>query len=334
MLVVHDLGAASEAEHAPAVVAAAAAASEHGLARGAGAAAAASAPPVAPLPLSPLVVVHPDPFNETNVSCVPPAPLPGLGGARRLAWVAPPGPNGNASDWPVNCAGREALCDVLRRVAVNREVMAAVANSAAPGLQPFLDSIKALAIPNFLVVAIDQALADRLQRDGVPHYFVPNAAQGNHKVSAQKFSLLKSFVSVGCSVLLTDTDVLYLANPFPALHRDSDVESMSDGWNAASAFGWLDPLDDAAALAGPMRRGHTLRATALNSGLWFVTATAPTLALMAVMEHRMATEDLWDQAGYNMELFLPTHDAHVAARATVRVMSPLCFVNSKARRGG
>ncbi len=79
----------------------------------------------------------------------------------------------------------------------------------------------------------------------------------------------------------------------------------------------------------PGRRGATLRAAALNSGLWYVTATAPVLSLMLVMEHRMATEDLWDQSGYNMELFLPAHDAHLTAGASVRVMSPLCFVNSK-----
>ena len=32
----------------------------------------------------------------------------------------------------------------------------------------------------------------------------------------------------------------------------------------------------------------------------------------------MATEDLWDQSGYNMELFFPARDAHLTAGATVR----------------
>ena len=251
---------------------------------------------------------------------------PSLGPPKALQWVAPP----DSDSWPVNCGGREALCEVLRKTAVKREVMVAVANSAAPGLQSFLDSVKALNISNFMVVAIDKPLAERLATQGVPHYFSPNAAQGNHKVSAQKFSLLRTFVAVGCSVLLTDTDVVYVQNPFPYLYRDADVESMSDGWDASTAFGWLDPLDDVTMGNGsPLRRAHTLRAAALNSGLWFVQATSPVLALMTVMEHRMATEDLWDQAGYNMELFLPTHDQHSGARAAVRVMAPLCFVNSK-----
>jgi hypothetical protein len=142
------------------------------------------------------------------------------------------------------------------------------------------------------VPCADAALAPWAQ--GVPHYFKENAAQGNHKarlccrcaracllacadaadatsppqVSAQKFSLLKEFVGVGCSarsaaqrsasqrsaaqrntpvlfsraaaplqVLLTDTDVVYLQNPFTALYRDADIESMSDGWDAKTLYG-------------------------------------------------------------------------------------------------
>ena len=71
-----------------------------------------------------------------------------------------------------------------RRVAVNREVMAAVANSHAPGLQGFLDSIAKLNIPNFMVVAIDKPLADRLTEQKIPFYFKENGASGNHKASA------------------------------------------------------------------------------------------------------------------------------------------------------
>ena len=50
-----------------------------------------------------------------------------------------------------------------------------------------------------------------------------------------------------------------------------------------------------------------------------------------IMEYRMATEDLWDQSGYNLELMLNSHDAHLVAGASVRVMSPLGFLNRKAR---
>jgi hypothetical protein len=55
----------------------------------------------------------------------------------------------------------------------------------------FLDSIAALKVSNFMVVAIDKALADNLQKQGVPYYFKHNNAQGNHGVSAQKFGIIR-----------------------------------------------------------------------------------------------------------------------------------------------
>jgi hypothetical protein len=55
---------------------------------------------------------------------------------------------------------------------------------------------------------------------------------------------------------------------------------------------------------------------------------------MQIMQHRMATEDVWDQSAYNMELWQPSRDAHFTGGCTIRVMSPLCFVNSKVRIGG
>ena len=83
-----------------------------------------------------------------------------------------------------------------------------------------------------------------------------------------------------------------------SLYRDADMESMSDGWDNATAHGWLDPLDDPTlGPDNPARHGATLRLAALNSGLWWVGATWPSLRLMQIMEYRMATEDLWDQVG-------------------------------------
>jgi len=36
---------------------------------------------------------------------------------------------------------------------------------------------------------------------------------------------------------------------------------------------------------------------ALNSGMWLVMATQASRRLMAIMAYRMASEELWDQAG-------------------------------------
>ena len=59
------------------------------------------------------------------------------------------------ADWPVNCGGHETLCDVLSKTAIDREVLAAVADSHAPGVYEFVDGIKRLGVENFMVIALD-----------------------------------------------------------------------------------------------------------------------------------------------------------------------------------
>ena len=59
----------------------------------------------------------------------------------------------------------------------------------------------------------------------------------NHAVSGLKFKILRHFLQLGYSVLLSDVDIITLQNPFRHLHRDSDVEAMSDGWDNATAYG-------------------------------------------------------------------------------------------------
>lgn len=57
-----------------------------------------------------------------------------------------------------------------------------------------------------------------------------------------KFQILKEFLLLGYAVLLSDVDIVTIANPFDHLHRDSDVEGMSDGWDAAKACAALTQL--------------------------------------------------------------------------------------------
>lgn len=61
----------------------------------------------------------------------------------------------------------------------------------------------------------------------------------NHAVSGLKFKILHRFLSLGYSVLLSDVDIIFLQDPFPHLYKDSDVESMSDGWDNSTAYGRL-----------------------------------------------------------------------------------------------
>ena len=59
----------------------------------------------------------------------------------------------------------------------------------------------------------------------------------NHAVSGLKFKILHHFLQLGYSVLLSDVDIVTIQNPFSHLHRDSDIEAMSDGWDNATAYG-------------------------------------------------------------------------------------------------
>ena len=62
----------------------------------------------------------------------------------------------------------------------------------------------------------------------------------NHAVSGLKFKILQRFLKLGYAVLLSDVDIIVLRDPFDHLFKDSDVESMSDGWNNQTAYG--DPF--------------------------------------------------------------------------------------------
>ena len=61
----------------------------------------------------------------------------------------------------------------------------------------------------------------------------------NHAVSGLKFKILQRFLKLGYAVLLSDVDIIVLRDPFDFLFKDSDVESMSDGWNNQTAYGIL-----------------------------------------------------------------------------------------------
>ena len=283
--------------------------------------------------IKPLTDTYPNAFalpsmsDEPNKVCEPKTiNKDAWGSARRLDFSVAK----TDTKWPQNCEGDlKALCEVVKEIAIDREVLAAVANSAAPGIYKFVDSIKSLEVTNFLVICLDDMLEKNLKDKGVATYRVKNDARGSHKISAQKFGIIKDFVKVGCSVLLTDTDVVYLQNPFPYLYRDHDIESMSDGWDNQTANGFHQVIDDAAMGRSGRARVKAFRVSALNSGLWYVAATEASYRLMSIMAHRMATEDLWDQAGYNLELWFASRDWHQTSGATVRVMNPYCFLNSK-----
>ena len=252
-------------------------------------------------------------------------PSPEARGTRPLDHVVAP----EASEWPQNCEGREELCDVLRKTAVRREVLVAVCNSNVIGqLDKWVESNRRAGITNMLIVAIDDRLPKHLDSAGVAYWKRINRAAGSHKISAQKFMYVKEFLTTGCSVLMSDIDVVYLRNPFDYLHRDSDIEGTTDGWDDGSAYGWTEQLDDPS--LGPYGRFRpAMRITAWNSGLWYARATHASLNLMSILAQRMATEDTWDQAAFGEEVARPARDDHLAAGITKRALNHWCFANSK-----
>lgn len=133
---------------------------------------------------------------------------------------------------------------------------------------------------------------------------------------------------VGCSVLLSDVDIIYMADPFRYLYRDTDVEGMSDGWDDRTGYGDPDYTTPDMQL-GWLGDHGSVRIFARNSGLFYLQATHEALALMERMAQRMASESVWDQSAYNQELFRPSSPVHAGVGTTMRVMRLECFLNTK-----
>ena len=49
---------------------------------------------------------------------------------------------------------------------------------------------------------------------------------------------------MGYNVFLSDVDIAFFKSPFDYLYRDSDVEGMSDGFDAKTAYGATEGIDD------------------------------------------------------------------------------------------
>ncbi|KAG2497784.1 hypothetical protein HYH03_004056 [Edaphochlamys debaryana] len=235
--------------------------------------------------------------------------------------------------------GSSDLKSVLDKIGINNEVMAAVSNGAliTPDgqfgmLKLWIDGCQRAGVKNFMVIAIDDEVAKACEALGVAYWRrTPKAtadkAASNHGISAQKFQLIKEFLVLGYSVLLSDVDIVTLQNPFDHLYRDEDVEALSDGYDEQTAYGWDDVHDDPK--MGWSRWAHTIRVFTLNSGLFYIRPNERTLTLMDRITDRLNKNKEWDQAVFNMEIFFPSHDAYRTSRISVRIMNIDKFLNSK-----
>jgi len=228
------------------------------------------------------------------------------------------------------------LAKILGEVAVKKELIVALANSnVREMLEVWFTNIKRVGIPNFLVVALDDNIESFCKSNGVPVYRrdpdegIDNIAKtgGNHAVSGLKFRVLREFLQLGYSILLSDIDIIFLRNPFDHLYRDSDVESMSDGHNNMTAYGFNDVFDEPS--MGWARYAHTMRIWVYNSGFFYIRPTIPSIELLDRVADRLSHEKAWDQAVFNEELFFPSHPGYEGLYASRRTMDIYLFMNSK-----
>ncbi|XP_027331693.1 arabinosyltransferase RRA3-like [Abrus precatorius] len=230
------------------------------------------------------------------------------------------------------------LAKILEEVAIYKELIVVLANSNVKEmLQLWFTSIKKVGIPNYLVVALDDNIEEFCKLNDVPVYRrapdqdvdVVGKIGGNHAVSGLKFRILREFLLLGYSVLLSDVDIVYLQNPFDYIYRDSDVESMSDGHNNMTAYGYNDVFDEPS--MGWARYAHTMRIWAYNSGFFYIRPTLPSIELLDRVAARISKEDPkpWDQAVFNEELFFPSHPGYDGLHAAKRTMDMYLFMNSK-----
>lgn len=228
------------------------------------------------------------------------------------------------------------LAKVLEEVAVQNELIVALANSNVKAmLEVWFTSIKKVGITNYLVVALDDPIEEFCKSNGVPFYRrdpdegvdTIGKTGGNHAVSGLKFRILREFLQLGYSVLLSDVDIVYLQNPFNYLYRDSDVESMTDGHNNMTAYGYNDVFDEPS--MGWARYAHTMRIWVYNSGFFYIRPTIPSIELLDRVATRLSREKAWDQAVFNEELFFPSHPGYDGLHAAKRTMDFYLFMNSK-----
>ncbi|KAL8060463.1 hypothetical protein ABFX02_02G025900 [Erythranthe guttata] len=229
------------------------------------------------------------------------------------------------------------LAKILEKVAVNRELIVTLANSnVKDALEVWYTNIKKVGISNYLVFALDKEIATLCEANNVPFYrkletdtSFDSVAKtgGNHAVSGLKFRILREFLQLGYSVLLSDVDIVYLQNPFDYLYRDSDVESMTDGHDNTTAYGFNDVFDEPA--MGWARYAHTMRIWVYNSGFFYIRPTLPSIELLDRVANRLARENAWDQAVFNEELFFPSHPGYEGLHASRRTMDYYMFMNSK-----
>ncbi|GMH40493.1 hypothetical protein BSKO_08397 [Bryopsis sp. KO-2023] len=235
--------------------------------------------------------------------------------------------------------GNDELKRILADIAINKEVLATVSNrnlisddGQSGMLKLWIDGARQANVTNMMVIAVDDEVPKSMEKLGVPCWRarpapVADKAENGHAVSSLKFQLVRDFLVLGYSILLSDVDILVVRNPFDHLYRDRDIEGQSDGYDPPTAYGYDDVFRDKS--MGWAQYAHTMRIFTLNSGLFYTRPNVRTVNLMERITARLMKAMEWDQAVYNEEIFFPTHGDFDGTHITVRVMDIYDFANTK-----
>ena len=191
-----------------------------------------------------------------------------------------------------------------------REVLMVLCNRNAIGkLYLWANQVIRAGVHNWVVVCLDQHTVDVVSREyGVEHvdarvHFAQEKSN-SHSISALKYQVAVQYLKRNCAVLLSDVDVIVLQNPFNSkmLVRDSDVEGMTDGFDACSAYGCIT------AEASTWKRPHSdvFRIAHMNVGWIYLRPTSSTIRLLEQVGLRVKQLNVWDQAEFNNELWKPS----------------------------
>ncbi|KAJ0241197.1 Beta-arabinofuranosyltransferase RAY1 [Hirschfeldia incana] len=174
----------------------------------------------------------------------------------------------------------------------NRTVVLSVAGfSYKDMLMSWVCRARRLAVPNFLVCALDEETYQFAILQGLPVFFDPHAPKNIsfndchfgskcfQRVTKVKSRTVLKILKMGYNVLLSDVDVYWFRNPLPLLHSfgPSVLVAQSDEYNTTV----------------PINRPRRL-----NSGFYFARSDEPTIAAMEKVVKHAATSGLSEQPSF------------------------------------
>ncbi|CAJ1353954.1 unnamed protein product, partial [Effrenium voratum] len=119
--------------------------------------------------------------------------------------------------------------DMLRQVAVDNTLVCTWSGGGDKFAKMALNLFSSIRLnaprwaPAFVVLALDVETESFLRRKGITTWLHETV-----DIYMTRWRLLAGLVAAGFEVLLTDTDVVFLSDPFPYFFQDADLEVMTD----------------------------------------------------------------------------------------------------------